>query len=77
MPGRTLRELHALWQRRGRLDVYLGTLVEAWLMVGGTAYGVRSGAHYVDVGTLHGYRQALLLLGESERWSVQTTQQDR
>ena len=76
VPGHTLHELHAFWQRRGRLDAYFGTLVEAWLASGGIAYGVRSGARYVDVGTLHGYRQALLLLGESERWPIETTQQD-
>ncbi len=63
MPGQTLHELHALWQSRGRLDVYVGTLVQAWLDAGGIAYGVRDGAHYVDVGTLHGYREALHLLG--------------
>ena len=67
MPGSVLHELHAFWVSRERVDVYVGTLVQAWLAAGGMAYGVRAGRHYVDVGTLHGYREALHLLGESER----------
>jgi glucose-1-phosphate thymidylyltransferase len=60
--GRTLRELHALWCKRDRVDPYLGTLVNAYLEEGGTARGVQAGSAYVDVGTLHGYREALDLL---------------
>ncbi|MBL6082240.1 nucleotidyltransferase family protein [Belnapia sp. T18] len=62
MPGRVLHELHALWRRPERNDEYIGTLVNAWLAVGGTAHGVRTGEVYVDVGTLHGYREAVALL---------------
>jgi glucose-1-phosphate thymidylyltransferase len=62
MPGRVLHELHALWLRRGRQDEYVGTLVNAWLAQGGTAYGVCGGGRYVDVGTLGGYREAIRLL---------------
>ncbi len=62
MPGRTLHELHELWQMRERSDEYIGTLVNAWLDLGGTAKGVRAGSAYVDVGTLNGYREALQLL---------------
>jgi glucose-1-phosphate thymidylyltransferase len=63
MPGAVLHDLHRLWQERGRRDEYLGTLVNAWLAEGGEAWGVRAGASYVDVGTLHGYREAISLLG--------------
>jgi dTDP-glucose pyrophosphorylase len=63
MPGRVLHELHALWREPGRGDEYIGTLVNAWLARGGTASGVRAGATYVDVGTMHGWREAAALLG--------------
>ncbi|MGZ5847887.1 MAG: nucleotidyltransferase family protein, partial [Ramlibacter sp.] len=63
MPGRVLHELEALWQERGRRDEYMGTLVNAYLQKGGRAVGVRRGEAYVDVGTVHGYREALNLLG--------------
>jgi dTDP-glucose pyrophosphorylase len=62
MPGRTLAELHALWHARDRADEYFGTLVNAYLAAGGTAVGLRAGDAYVDVGTLNGYRRALMLL---------------
>lgn len=62
LPGRTLGELHALWRERGRQDEYIGTLVNAWLARGGEARGVRGGEAYVDVGTLHGYREAIAVL---------------
>ncbi len=62
LPGHVLHTLHALWQLRGCSDEYLGTLVNAWLQEGGQAHGVKAGRHYVDVGTLHGYRQAVGLL---------------
>ena len=62
MPGRVLHELQALWEERGRRDEYMGTLVNAWIQKGGRALGVRRGEAYVDVGTVHGYREALALL---------------
>jgi glucose-1-phosphate thymidylyltransferase len=62
LDGRLLAELHALWRERGEVDPYVGTLVNAWLARGGTARGVRAGEAYVDVGTLHGYHEALALL---------------
>ena len=37
MPGRVLHDLHALWQERGKIDEYMGTLVNAWLDRGGQA----------------------------------------
>jgi tRNA (mo5U34)-methyltransferase len=62
MPGHVLHELDALWRERERRDEYIGTLVNAYLQKGGRAVGVRKGQAYVDVGTLHGYREALSLL---------------
>jgi dTDP-glucose pyrophosphorylase len=61
--GRTLRELEALWRARDRVDAYIGTLVNAWIAQGGRARADRAGRAYVDVGTLHGYREAIRLLG--------------
>jgi tRNA (mo5U34)-methyltransferase len=63
MPGSVLHELHDLWRRPGRGDEYIGTLVNAYLSEGGRAVGVRAGEAYVDVGTLHGYREAIHLVG--------------
>jgi glucose-1-phosphate thymidylyltransferase len=62
MPGRVFHELHELWCARDQQDIYFGTLVNAWLVQGGKAVGVRAGTSYVDVGTLHGYREAVRLL---------------
>jgi dTDP-glucose pyrophosphorylase len=62
LTGRILSELHDLWLEPGRRDEYVGTLVNAWLARGGHAEGVPAGESYVDVGTLHGYRQAIQLL---------------
>ena len=65
MPGETFHALRELWCRAERRDEYLGTLVNAWLREGGRASGVRVGERYVDVGTLHGYREAVRLLGSA------------
>jgi glucose-1-phosphate thymidylyltransferase len=65
MPGSTLRELHELWNARGRVDEYIGTLVNAYIARGGVASGIRVGHSYVDIGTLHGYRAAIRLLSSS------------
>ena len=62
MPGRVFHSLCDLWEARDRCDQYVGTLVNAWLARGGEATGVRAGERYVDVGTLHGYREAIQLL---------------
>ncbi|MBK0392473.1 TIGR04290 family methyltransferase [Ramlibacter sp. CrO1] len=45
----------------------MGTLVNAWIQRGGRAVGVRAGQAYVDTGTVHGYREALNLLGSRKR----------
>lgn len=60
--GSVLRELYALWREPGRGDEYFGTLVNAYLERGGQARAVPVGDAYVDVGTLHGYREATRLL---------------
>jgi glucose-1-phosphate thymidylyltransferase len=62
MPGSVFHDLNALWLARDRKDEYMGTLVNAWLAQGGDAQGVCAGTAYVDVGTLHGYREAIQLL---------------
>jgi dTDP-glucose pyrophosphorylase len=62
MPGSVFHLLRELWSEPGRSDEYFGTLVNAYLERGGAAVGVRAGEAYVDVGTLHGYREALQLL---------------
>lgn len=62
MPGTVLHELRALWLKRNGQDEYIGTLVNAWLSHGGDSIGIRAGESYVDVGTLHGYREAMNLL---------------
>ena len=63
MPLSIFSELHRLWLERHKADEYIGTLVNAWLARGGRAAGVHAGERYVDVGTVHGYRQAISLLG--------------
>ena len=62
MPGSVLRELFDLWCERNRRDEYIGTLVNAFLARGGRAWAARAGASYQDVGTLEGYRDAMLSL---------------
>jgi len=62
LSGHVLADLHALWCSRDPRDEYIGTLVNAYLALGGRATGVRAGQSYVDVGTLHGYREANKLL---------------
>ena len=72
MPGTVLHELFELWCARGRSDEYLGTLVNAFLARGGKGRGVRAGLAYVDVGTLHGYREAIQLLSTRVNQEIQT-----
>jgi dTDP-glucose pyrophosphorylase len=63
LTGAVMQELYDLWCERERKDPYIGTLVNAYLARGGSARAVRAGEAYVDVGTLHGYREAIKLLG--------------
>ena len=65
MPGATLHALHRLWLERERSDEYIGTLVNEYIARGGVAVGVRAGTSYVDVGTLHGYREAIRVLSRN------------
>ena len=75
LPGALLHQLHALWLRRERQDEFIGTLVNAYLREGGEAWGVRAGESYVDVGTLHGYREAMrALAGPHEGALLQGTE---
>jgi dTDP-glucose pyrophosphorylase len=66
MPGAVLAELFLLWCERDQRDEYLGTLLNAYIERGGEVRGLRAGRGYVDVGTLHGYRQALRLLDAAQ-----------
>jgi dTDP-glucose pyrophosphorylase len=70
MPGRVLHALHALWCERERRDEYLGTLVNEYIVRGGVVRGVRAGRAYVDVGTLHGYREAIKVLSATPNAEV-------
>jgi dTDP-glucose pyrophosphorylase len=65
MPGTVFHALHRLWLNPERHDEYFGTLVNAWIALGGVAMGVRAGEDYVDVGTLQGYRAAIRLLQQA------------
>ena len=65
MPGSVLHALRELWLERSRRDEYLGSLFNAYLANGGVASGIRRGEAYVDVGTLHGYREAIMLLQQA------------
>ncbi len=62
MPGSVMYDLYRLWCCQGRKDEYFGTLVNAYLENGGTAYAYKTGRAYVDVGTLGGYRDAMQML---------------
>jgi dTDP-glucose pyrophosphorylase len=62
LSAETMHRLFDLWCERERSDEYMGTLVNAYLARGGQAVGVPAGEAYVDVGTLHGYREAIRVL---------------
>lgn len=64
MSGAIFHDLHELWLERKKQDEYFGTLINAYISRGGEAFGIRAGESYVDVGTLHGYREAIRLLSE-------------
>jgi glucose-1-phosphate thymidylyltransferase len=72
LSGETMRALFDLWCARDRSDEYIGTLVNAYLGQGGAAVGVRAGETYVDVGTLHGYREAIRVLSSRPLETVGT-----
>lgn len=66
MPGAVLHALQQLWLERGCRDEYFGTLVNAYVAGGGDAVGCKAGHAYVDVGTLQGYRAAMMLLSADD-----------
>jgi hypothetical protein len=66
MPGATLLALHRQWCERNPKDEYIGTLVNAHIAMGGVVHGIKRGEVYVDVGTLHGYREAVRILRETD-----------
>ena len=69
--GAVLRRLFEIWTIRGRHDPYIGTLVNAFIQAGGHASASHAGQAYVDVGTLHGYREAIRLLSEGAAESAE------
>ena len=69
MPSSVFHDLHRLWLERERRDEYFGTLINAYLAAGGTALGIKAGEAYVDVGTLQGYRAAMLMLSDSQHYA--------
>ena len=74
MPGAILGRLFQLWCEGGRRDQYIGPVVNEFIDRGGEAWGVRAGEAYVDVGTLNGYREAIVLLsGGSPEVTAQRT----
>ncbi|MGN6370855.1 MAG: sugar phosphate nucleotidyltransferase [Phycisphaerae bacterium] len=81
MPAQVFNELYNLWLEPARGDEYIGTLVNAYLGNGGRAVGVRAGEAYVDVGTLHGYRNAIQLLAgrpaSGEGWVIDAKRRGR
>jgi len=62
LTGAHLAALHRLWMERRCSDEYLGTLVNAYIASGAEVNAVKQGEVYVDVGTLHGYREAVRVL---------------
>jgi dTDP-glucose pyrophosphorylase len=67
MPGSVLQALFDLWNARQRRDEYIGTLINAYLKSGGEARAIPAGESYVDIGTLHGYREGINLLSAMAR----------
>ena len=60
-----LSTLRDLWlEKNNGAEHYIGTLVNRYIANGGRARAVCAGTAYVDVGTLHGYREALTLLSQ-------------
>jgi dTDP-glucose pyrophosphorylase len=66
MPGAILHELFELWSEKDRHDEYFGTLINAYVARGGKAIVSRANGAYVDIGTVHGYREAVHILCPDE-----------
>jgi glucose-1-phosphate thymidylyltransferase len=56
--GAALHGLRCLWEARHRADEYLGHLLNAYIAAGNPVRATFAGEHYMDVGTLAGYRAA-------------------
>jgi glucose-1-phosphate thymidylyltransferase len=56
--GRAFHALKLLWEARHREDVFLGDLLNAYISAGNVVRATHAGEHYMDVGTLEGYRTA-------------------
>jgi glucose-1-phosphate thymidylyltransferase len=56
--GAAFHELRCLWEARHRADEYLGHLLNAYIAAGNPVHATFAGEHYMDVGTLAGYRAA-------------------
>ena len=56
--GRAFHDLRMLWDSRHRQDEYLGHLLNAYIAAGNLVRATASGEHYMDVGTMEGYRHA-------------------
>lgn len=56
--GPSFHALKLLWEARHREDLFLGDLLNAYISAGNTVRATHAGEHYMDVGTLEGYRTA-------------------
>jgi dTDP-glucose pyrophosphorylase len=56
--GEAFHSLKLLWEARHRGDEYLGSLLNAYIDAGNAVRGHHAGETYIDVGTMHGFRQA-------------------
>lgn len=63
--GAALHALRCLWESRHRADEYLGHLLNAYIAAGNPLRATFAGEHYMDVGTLAGYRAAQEFLQRS------------
>ena len=61
-PARILRELREAWLAVSPRVQFVGDVVNRYLERGGLAIGIQAGSSYVDVGTVHGYHEAIRLL---------------
>lgn len=65
--GNSLRALKLVWEARHRQDEYFGDLLNAYIEAGNPVRGHFVGEHYMDVGTLEGYRGAQDYLRSTSR----------
>jgi dTDP-glucose pyrophosphorylase len=77
LPGNVFHSLYRLWNKRGRIDVQVGTLINAYIAAGGVVTGVRRGESYVDVGTASGYVDAMRVLDRRSGSAAELTNQMR